>query len=102
MAGNLPGYHSTWVERQIKADPLYHRKRALRRRYGMTAEEYDTMAAKQNHVCAICEKQRKLVVDHCHTTGAIRGLLCHACNNALHIIDSETLYNAALKYIGRN
>lgn len=59
----------------------YHRLRT----YGITQEQYDAMAQKQNQVCAICHRppKRVLVVDHDHITGDIRGLLCDRCNVGL-------------------
>ena len=58
----------------------------LKRVYGITIEEYEIMEKNQDGTCYICnhpEKSRKLAVDHCHTTGQIRGLLCLICNTKL-------------------
>jgi hypothetical protein len=53
-------------------------------RYGITEEDYDEMSSSQNGKCAICEKDpKRLVVDHCHSTGRVRGLLCDPCNAIL-------------------
>ncbi len=58
----------------------------LRLKYGMTVEDYDLLMEAQNGQCAICgatsskSRHRKLVVDHCHATGVVRGLLCDDCN----------------------
>lgn len=92
-------YHKSIV---LKRDPLHNKKRHLKRRYGMTIEDYDRMCAEQNNKCKICDEERELVVDHCHTQGHVRGLLCHGCNNALHHFDNEKLFNKALLYIGKN
>ena len=55
--------------------------------YGITLEEYNALLAKQNGVCALCGNINRhgvaLHVDHDHTTGEIRGLLCFCCNSAL-------------------
>jgi recombination endonuclease VII len=59
----------------------------LRRTFGLTVDQYDTMLITQNGACAICRGQnkdlRRLSVDHNHATGKIRGLLCYTCNAAL-------------------
>lgn len=62
----------------------------LRRKYGITREQYDKILNIQGGLCAICggfpvghTKKGKAVrfdVDHCHRTGIVRGLLCHPCN----------------------
>ena len=65
----------------------------LRHNWNMTIDDYMRMFDAQNGVCAICGQPeltkhnngqvRRLAVDHDHTTGAIRGLLCNNCNNML-------------------
>lgn len=87
-------------------DPLYTRRQMLRRQYGMTLEEYESMAQEQGGVCKICcgpPTSRGLVVDHCHKTGKVRGLLCSTCNTALGQFrdDLWTLYRA-VSYLERS
>lgn len=56
------------------------------RNFGITLEEYELRLTAQNGVCAICQGEpgyRSLHVDHCHTTGKIRSLLCYNCNRGL-------------------
>jgi hypothetical protein len=62
----------------------YTRVQNLKRKYGISEAQYQEMLVKQNGLCAICRltnrSDHRLVVDHDHKTGIIRGLLCHACN----------------------
>jgi radical SAM superfamily enzyme with C-terminal helix-hairpin-helix motif len=66
------------------AKPKTDAARAYRlKAYGLTIEAYEAILAWQGGVCGICRKppsSRRLAVDHDHVTGAVRGLLCHACN----------------------
>jgi hypothetical protein len=60
----------------------------LWKRYKMTADQYDTLFVAQGGRCAICKEKaenfdRRLAVDHNHTTGKVRGLLCLFCNNQI-------------------
>ena len=63
----------------------------IQRSYGITMDAYNDMLKKQNGCCAIClgddpkspARVNHWYVDHCHTTGKVRGLLCNACNRAL-------------------
>lgn len=60
----------------------------LRRYYGITVAQYDSLLEKQGHKCAVCRKpssesKTRLAVDHNHKTGEIRGLLCSHCNHRL-------------------
>ncbi len=54
----------------------------LRKKYGIEPSTYKSMLINQSGKCAICQKEDYtwLAVDHCHTTGRIRGLLCRYCN----------------------
>lgn len=77
---------------------------SLQRQYGITTDEYTRLAKKQNWVCAICGKRERrlsrLVVDHCHSSGKIRGLLCSTCNTGLgYFYDDVALFNKAISYL---
>ena len=82
------------------------RKAHLKRNYNITLEEYQQMSSKQNHKCAICNstemnvKNKVLCVDHNHTTGNIRALLCSSCNTGLgNFKDNIDLLQKAIQYI---
>lgn len=83
-----PGYRGPNASESQKAwrlkNPSYMRNDHLVRTYGITSDDYDAMVEAQEHRCAICGQLTDgLVVDHCHTTGEVRGLLCDRCNVGL-------------------
>lgn len=88
--------------------PGYGRALTLKSKYGLTREQYDEMLASQGGCCSICKAGDPLGkgawhVDHCHDSGAVRGLLCHQCNVGLgHFKDSPTFLAAAIDYLGRH
>lgn len=68
---------------------MSNRARKLMVRYGITSEEYDHMLDMQDGRCAICRRSprsKHLAVDHDHTTGHVRGLLCDRCNRILEMV----------------
>ena len=82
----------------------------LKANYGLTLEDYEQLLTKQKGVCAICFQPettmsnagyiKNLSVDHCHTTGKIRGLLCHHCNTGIgKFMDSVERLESAIKYL---
>ncbi len=88
-----------WAARQSQ-NPGIERKRDLMRQYGITSERYLGMVAAQSGNCAICKSPetaidnktgtlKRLAVDHCHTTGKIRGLLCFRCNSVIGRIEEN-------------
>jgi hypothetical protein len=79
-------------------------ERSLRYRYGLTPEDLMHMHEQQGGVCLICKgppkEGRNLDVDHCHTTGKIRGLLCNNCNRGLgHFQDNPSFLLTAAEYL---
>lgn len=72
----------------------------------MTIEQYDDILANQGYRCALCESdfpggRGRFVVDHCHKSGLVRGLLCNLCNVGLGALrDSPKLMAKAIKYLG--
>ena len=77
---------------------------AYKYRYGITLEDYKNMYISQEGKCDICkESSKKLVVDHCHTNGNVRGLLCTACNSGLGFFkDNIPNLLEATKYLIKN
>jgi hypothetical protein len=76
----------------------------LRRKFQLTAEQYEEMLSAQRGVCAICGREPKpgkaLHVDHNHETGAVRGLVCFSCNSALgNLHEDEQRISALLTYL---
>lgn len=76
------------------------KKRRLVYKYGMTEKQYKKMVKDQGEKCAICKRKARLVVDHNHRTGRVRGLLCVRCNNGLgQFLDRPSLLKKALVYL---
>lgn len=84
------------------------RKSSLKTKYGITPDQFEEMNAAQEGLCKICKqhpqasdpRKTRLCVDHCHTTGRVRGLLCHDCNVLLGFSnDSPAILYRAIEYL---
>lgn len=93
-------YLRRWRREHPKLARKNSRKGQLKSKYGLTIEDYNRMLKQQNNKCVICKQERKLVVDHDHKTGRVRGLLCNSCNRIVGII--ETYSEDVEKYLNRN
>lgn len=90
------------------ADRIGQRAIKLHERYGITLEQYGLMLEAQGGGCKICgssspkrKGSKNLVVDHCHISGRVRGLLCYRCNVGLgNFEDNPELLSKALQYLG--
>lgn len=92
-----------------KKNPEKFINKILKNRYGISLEEYNQLLESQNNVCAICScketqkykgKITRLQVDHNHSTGEMRSLLCHSCNRGLECFkENENLMFEAIKYL---
>jgi hypothetical protein len=78
----------------------------LRKKYGITMNDYHIMFAAQNGKCKVCGTAElesgkfRMNVDHCHKTGKVRGLLCGGCNRAIgQLKDSPELLRKAADYL---
>jgi Recombination endonuclease VII len=77
-----------WREKQSpeRLKDLYYK-----RTYNLSLNQFTTLLAQQEGLCAICKRQLVLenltgdsaVVDHCHVSGKVRGILCNECNRGL-------------------
>lgn len=99
--------HHNAQQRVRRQDPERKRKERaghLRRKYGITLEQYEEMLEAQGGVCGICEREPNpnisLHVDQDHETGAIRGLTCFRCNQAMGAFSEDpVLLRAAASYL---
>lgn len=83
---NRRGQSRRYYGKVISGEPVWTDKARngyFIKKYGITLEQYEAMLAEQGGVCAICLKDdtlKRLAVDHCHSLGTVRGLLCQSCN----------------------
>lgn len=89
--------NKNYLERRENGKDLEYKLRYL---YGLSIEEYNNMLNKQNNKCLICGSKNRLVVDHNHKTGEVRGLLCGKCNKGLGLLKENPLILVkTIKYI---
>ncbi len=93
------------VREDYKKNKDKYRNWTLKKNFGIDLNEYREMFNRQNGCCLICNKHQSLLnktlsVDHCHSTGAIRGLLCDNCNHGIgKFKDSVELLIKAIDYL---
>ena len=85
-------------------NPRVVRDIKLRHDYGITIEDVKRMYISQNGVCAIClqkfKSRKDMHVDHNHTTGQVRQLLCQQCNSGIGALkENPLLFDRAREYI---
>ncbi|MDI3407070.1 endonuclease VII domain-containing protein [Streptomyces sp. B-S-A6] len=105
--------HSEWHRNSSASDGLSTSCKAcraaagraghLKRQYGMTEADRDELVASQKGLCVICLKNPAVHVDHCHSTGKVRGVLCFNCNSAIGKLgDDPDALRRAIAYLGGN
>lgn len=93
--------------RQREKNPDLCYRSYLVRNYGITLKDYKAMVASQGGVCAICGRRpsgngvnKRLFIDHNHSTKKIRALLCSNCNFAIgHMRDDASLAQKMADYL---
>jgi len=94
-------YDKMYKQKHTKKHQKQNRSSYLVRKYNMTLEDYNKLYQKQRGKCIICGRwQPKLYVDHDHTTGKVRALLCNECNVGIGCLqDSSKICSKAVKYL---
>lgn len=79
----------------------YSRRYRLKKLHGLTDQQLAAVEAKKAAGCAFCGRTTgRLCVDHCHTTGAVRGILCTCCNRSLgNLGDTPAAIRKVLQYL---
>ncbi len=98
-----------WRKENFPKRQLEQKKRQLLQKYNLTFEQYTGMFEQQDGKCKICGLFLSLLpsteipsacVDHCHSTGKVRGLLCYSCNLMLgHARDDTHILQKAMDYL---
>lgn len=103
-ADKMRKYHQTRYEENKERLLKDGRKFRMKRLYGVTWEQFEAMLA-QGGCCAICDGKltSEANIDHCHTTGKVRALLCWDCNSGLGLLnDDPELMRRAAEYIEKH
>lgn len=100
---------------QLKRLREYHKKNPMAKKkqrlykYRISPDDLVSLIARQNFKCAICgnkgngDKTHFPVIDHCHSTGKIRGILCGLCNKGLGLFrDNPKFLTSAIQYLDRS
>lgn len=96
-----------WKAQNPKAWDRSARKSHLKTKYGITPAQFDEMLRNQNGRCAICmdevagdSRGFRPHIDHCHSTGRVRGILCSRCNKGIGSLrDDAEIVQRALSYL---
>lgn len=84
--------------KQEHALELYDRRMASRERryrtlklkkYGLTEEQLCALELEAGGMCPLCLQEKRLVVDHSHSTGQVRALLCATCNQGIGLLGED-------------
>jgi hypothetical protein len=96
-----------WRLENPKRQNAHYRRHHLKKKFGITPEDYEDMVAAQDGKCAICatadtSPDAWFCVDHDHTTGKVRGLLCRTCNTSIgQAGDDPARLRKAIAYLER-
>jgi hypothetical protein len=110
---NRKEYRAKWYQDNKERVKEVHRVYHYRTKFGLTVDKYNEKLEQQSYVCEICKQAetikeprtgriRNLSIDHCHTTGKIRGLLCNTCNHVLgKYKDNVSLFQSCIDYLNK-
>src|SRR5260221_104495 len=102
---NLPKYKGREKEYMREYNKLWwdqddRRRKHHLKKYGLTPETYNKLVEDQEAKCKICGGSKRLCVDHNHSDGAVRGLLCKQCNSQLGWFENRK--DTILNYLDEN
>ena len=95
-----------WANTHKEQRKLTLRKFQLKKFYGLSIDQFQKMLSNQNNCCALCSNEFKsdsdTSVDHNHTTGNVRQLLCKKCNFGIGMFNEDvSLLSKAINYINK-
>jgi len=100
-------FQKQWRKDNKERHKLTQRKSYLKMMFKITPEDYTRMFTEQKGRCAICQIHQTnlskiLGVDHNHTTGQVRELLCSKCNSAIGLLkENPVLFQTCISYLDK-
>ncbi len=98
-------YRKEWAETRGDKETRCRRHNHFKRMYNITYDDFETLWIDQEYKCAICDSNisEKFNVDHCHTSGKVRGILCWDCNIGLGKFKDKIInLERAIKYLNKD
>lgn len=100
----MQGHTQKWRAQNPERAAFMGREYHLKKQYGLTHDEWNTLFLSQGECCAICRTttpgdKRNWHTDHCHDTGKVRGILCANCNRIVHKLATPEVLQRAADYI---
>jgi hypothetical protein len=95
-------YYKLYWEKNRESKRIYNRAAGLRRKYGLTIEEFDCMVRAQSGCCLLCKRPLgdDMYIDHNHETGRVRGVLHQTCNSGIGFLgDDAQMCRLAAEYL---
>lgn len=87
----------TYTKEEIQ---IKNKKAMMKMKYNLSLSTLAEMKEAQSSKCLICKEEKELVVDHCHSSGRVRGLLCRTCNSGLGMFKDNLLFlKSAMEYL---
>lgn len=99
--------HKRWKQNNPEKAKKSMENRRLKHMYNVDLDWWDAKLKAQNNKCAICgidqKETSRFVVDHDHTTGEVRDLLCNKCNTAIGAVKEDTnILKKSLQYLNKH
>ena len=107
-------YHTTNIDKRKEYQKEYRKNNKdkikntnILWRYSISSQEADEMFMQQGCKCAICSKviikTKDRHIDHCHSSGQVRGILCAKCNTAIGLLNEDTnIMISAISYVAKH
>lgn len=100
---------AAWQRQYRQVAPLRVFERKLKREFGISLSQYESLLQQKEGKCWCCGRQEpggmsgKWHVDHDHSTGVVRGILCHFCNTGIGLLgDTVDGVQNAIHYLSNH
>lgn len=95
-----PGIHTKRAKQYRTKNPGRFAVYEIRKRYKVSLVEAEQLFERRKQGCEVCGSKNRTAIDHCHTSGKVRGILCGNCNQTVgHAFDNPYLLRKLANYL---